>query len=231
MRRNVLLPFGLLAPGVLAACVTSQAAVYSQGIYSWGTTYFDVCSTSLPFTPYQYDITEISWREDEQGLTIVDIGRKAAPGDISRRCLEVVSGSEDFFLPLDSGPVKRFKSRDDPPVVKGSGDFAPVVTQFLRNRGGRTITNALPAVQANWNCGSRTNEDVFVLEGDHFAQVQNLLGQACGKPDGAIHSSAPAGGNCCSVNYTPAQIGVFLNLTRALDDRTIVSIVAAPGQK
>jgi len=110
-------------------------------------------------------------------------------------------------------------------MVKGSGDFALVVTQFLSNRGGRATTNALPQVQANWICGSRTNEDVFILEGDHFVEIQNLLEQAYGKSDGAIHSSAPAGGNCCSINYTPAQAGVFLNLTRAFDDRTIVSII------
>jgi hypothetical protein len=225
MRRNVLWPFGLLAAGVLAACITSQAGVYSQGIYSFGTTYFNVSSTTLPFAPYQYNMTEISWREDEKGFTIIDIGRKAAPGDISRRCLEVESGSQDFFLPLDSGPVRGFKSRDDPPIVKGSGDFAPVVTQCLTNHGGRATTNALPLVQASWICGSRTNEDIFILEGDRFVEIQNLLEQACGKPDGTIHSSAPAGGNCCSINYTPAQVGVFLNLTRALDDATIVSII------
>jgi hypothetical protein len=68
---------------------------------------------------------------------------------------------------------------------------------------------------------------VFVLEGDHFVQVQKLLQQAYGKPDEAIHSSAPAGGHCCSMNYAPAQIGVFLNLTRAFDDWTIVSILGA----
>jgi hypothetical protein len=215
----------ILPAAILAARVTCRAQVYSQGIYSGGTAYFDVCSTTLPFAPYQYNLTEISWREDEKGLTILDIGRKAAPDDISRRRLEVVSGSEDFFLPLDSGPVRGFKSGDDPPIVKGSGNFAPVVTQCLTNRSGRTTTNALPVVQASWICGSRTNEDIFILEGDYFVQIQNLLEQAYGKPGRAIHSSASAGGKCCSINYTPAQVGVFLNLTRALDDRTIVSVI------
>lgn len=170
-------------------------------------------------------MTEISWREDENGLTITDIERKPALGDIRRRCLEVEIGSESFFLPLDSGPVKRFKSNGDPPVVKGSGDFATVVTQYLTNRGGHPITNALPVVQTTWIGGSSTNEAVFVLEGDHFMEIQNFLERACGKPDEAIQSSAGAGGNCRSINYSPAQIGVFLNLTRALDDETIVSIV------
>jgi hypothetical protein len=155
----------------------------------------------------------------------MDIGHKAAPGDISRRRLEVDSGSNNYFLPMDSYPVKQFKSRDDTPIVKGSGDFASVVTRCLTNRGGHSTTNALPVFKTNWICGSRTNEDIFILDGDHFVEIQNLLERAYGKPDGAIHSSAPAGGNCCSINYAPAQIGVFLNLTRALNDNTIVSII------
>jgi hypothetical protein len=226
MKRDFVSPLDLLAPGLLAACLACRvsAQVYSQGIYSGGTAYYNICSTTLSFAPYHYNLTEMAWREDEKGLAIMDIGRKPAPSDVSRQCLEVESGSEDFFMPLDSGPVRPYKSRDDPPIIKGSGDFAPVVTQHSTNRGGRAVTNALPVVQASWIYGSRTNEDIFVLEGDHFVEVQNLLEHAYGKPDGAIHSFAPAGGYCCSINYTPTQIGVFLNLTRALNDMTIISI-------
>ena len=226
MVRNYLLPFGLLSAGLLAACVSCQAQVYAQGIYSMDTTYYGVCSTSLPFAPYQYNIKEISWSEDENGLTINPIGHKPAPGDTPRRCLEVESGSESFFLPLDSGLLRDFKSGDDPPIVKGSGNFASVVTKSATNHGGRIITNALPVVQTSWICGSRTNEDIFVFEGDHFVEIQNILNQAYGKPDGAIFSSAGAGGHCCSTNYSPTQAGVFLNLTRTFDDMTtIVSII------
>jgi hypothetical protein len=225
MRRQFLLPFGLLSAGVLAARANCQAQVYSQGLYSMGTTYYSVCSTALPFAPYQYDLTQISLSEDTNGFTVNPIDRKAEPGDTPRRCLRVESGSESFILPMDSGPLREYESKDNPPIAKGSGNFGLVVTQYATNRGGRTITNALPVVQASWICGSRTNEDIFILEGDHFVEIQNLLERAYGKPDGAILASASAGGHCCSTNYSPAQAGVFLNLTRAFDDRTIVSII------
>jgi hypothetical protein len=187
-----------------------------------------------PFAPYQYNLTEILWREDKEGSYIGDdIERKAAPGDISRRGLEVVKGTNGYgyYLPMDSYPesaqMKQYTSRDDLPIVivKGSGDFAPVMMRCLMNRGGHATTNALPVFQTTWICGSKTNEDIFILDGDHFAQIQNLLQQACGKPDGSIRSSADAGGNCSSTNYAPAQIGVFLNLSRTWDDSTIVSII------
>jgi hypothetical protein len=241
MKRNRILPFSILSSGVLAAWVTcragaSQAVVYAQGAYSFGVTYFNVCSTTLPFPPFKYNLTEISWSEDAQGSLITDVSRKPAPGDTPRRCLEVESGSEYFFLPLGYGPSKApFKSIGDPPIppltipgVKGSGDFASVVTKCATNRGGRAITNAIPVFQASWICGSLTNEDIFILEGDHFAEIQNVLEQAYGKSEGSIRSSEEAGGDCCTTNYAPARIGVFLNLTRTWDDTTIVSIIGKP---
>jgi hypothetical protein len=148
MKRKFLPPFGILSAGVLAASITCSRAqqVYSQGTYSAGTTYFDVCSTTLPFVPYRYRLTEISWQEDTDGFTIMDIGHKPAPGDVSRRRLQVESGSERFILPGDSGSLRGFKSGDDPPIVKGSGDFASAMTKYATNRGCRAITNALPAL-------------------------------------------------------------------------------------
>jgi len=231
MKRDFLSPLYLLAPSLLATCLTCQgsAQVYLQAAFDGHCAcYFGACSTTMPFAPYQFNLTEISWGEDSNGYaTGESITREAAPGDIARQCFEMAIGSEDFYIPLDSRPVQPYKSRDDPPIVKGSGDFASVMTQHSTNRGGRAITNTLPVIQASWIYGLRTNEDIFILEGDHFVEVQNLLEHAYGKPDGAIHSFAPSGGNCCSINYTPAQIGVFLNLTRAedfLEDRTIISI-------
>lgn len=229
MKRNSLLPLGILSASTVVACVTSRAQqVYSQGVYSAGTTLYDVCSTTLSFAPYQYDLTERCWSEDKDGLTIMSIERKAEPGDVSRRSLEVKSGTSIFFMPLDSGPLRGtgYRSGDLPSITKGSGDLASVLMQRSRYRGGRTSTNALPVIQASWISGSRTNEDIFILEGDRFTEIQNFLEQAYGKPDGTIQSSESAGGNCRSINYSPAQIGVFLNLTRALDDNTIVSIVS-----
>jgi len=225
MKRNIILPLGILAPGILAACVTCHAGVYAQAIYSGGTSYAQVCSTTLPFPPFEYNLTEISWREDNNGLTIIDMEHKAAPGDSTRLYLEGECGLEKFYLQLDSGPPTRFKSSEGLPIVKGSGDFAPMVLQFVANRGGRATTNAPPTIEASWIRGSRTNEDIFVVAGDHFAEVQNLLEQAYGKPDAAIPSSTPAGGHGRSINYSPPQIGVLLNLTVTWDDKTIVSII------
>lgn len=228
------MPFGILSAGMLAACVACraqlQSQVYAQGIYDFGTTWYCVSSTAVPF---KYDLTEISWSQDKDGLPIVSLERKPAPGDTARRCLEVQSGSEDFFLPLDSGtPRTPFVSTHDPPVaptippvVKISGDFASAVTRCATNRGGRTTTNAVPALQASWVCGSGTNEDIFILQGDHFVEIQNVLEQAYGKPDASIRSSYSAGGDNCSIYYSPAQVGVLLNLARTWDDTTIVSII------
>src|SRR5579862_5993145 len=120
MTRKAFLPLGLLAPGILAAaCVASMGKqIYAQGIYSAGTTYFGAGTTTLPFPPYHYDLTEISWREDNEGFTIMYIRRKPEPGDVSRRCLEVKSGHDDYCLPMDSYPMRYFKSKGDPRVVK-----------------------------------------------------------------------------------------------------------------
>jgi hypothetical protein len=224
MKRNRLLPLGILSAGALVGCMTLHAQVhsqvYAQGVYSSGTTDYGVCSTVLPFAPYRYELTEISWREDTNGFLIMDIGRKPESGDISRRCLEVQSGSESFFMPMDSAHLKTpFTS------IIGSGDLASVLTQCTANRGGRKTTHALPMLQSSWICGSRTNEEIFIFKDDHFVKIQNLLERAYGKSDGSIFSTNDAGGDCCSLNYAPAQIGVFLNLTRTWDDATIVSII------
>lgn len=233
MRRNSLLPLGILSASAVAVCVAARSQqVYAAGVFASGTTYFQVCTTSLPFAPFKYDLTELAWLETSNGVYICGIPQGES-GDVRRRCLEVESGSADFFLPLDSGPPRTpFISIGDPPIaptivptVKGLGDFASAVIQASTNRGGRAITNALPVIQANWISGSRTNEDIFILQGDRFAEVQNLLEQAYGKATEEIPPSKLAGGDCRSINYSPAQAGAFLNLTRALDDNTIVSII------
>jgi hypothetical protein len=225
MKRNVILPLGLLAAGVLAVMATCRAAVYCQGIYSAGTSYFPVCSIALHFPPFSYKLTEISWLEDANGLTVMSIERKAKPGDVAQRTLQVECGSESFFVPFDSTPTKRFRSRDDPPTLKGSGDFTLMLTQCATNRGGHPITNALPVIQVNWIRASQTNEDIFVLEDDHFTEAQNLLQQAYGKPDETISSTESSGGKCGSISYTPAQTGVFLNLASTCEGTTILSII------
>jgi hypothetical protein len=103
----------------------------------------------------------------------------------------------------------------------GSGDLARLVTQCATNRGGHVSTNALPVFEARWVRLSRPFQDIVVVDGDHFAEVQKFLEQACGKPDPAISSSNVNGR---SLTYTPDQIGALLNLT-GTRTRTIVSIV------
>lgn len=217
---------GIIAAHLLAARVTCQASVYAQGIYSAGMTYFSVCATTLAFPPYRYDMTEMSWNENTNGQYIFNpIRRTREPGDVTRRRLKVQCGSDRFYFPLDSGPARQWESKDDPLIVKGFGNLAPVLMQSATNRGGRTTTHALAVVQAKWIRGSRPNGDIFVLDGDHFEEVQKLLEQAYGKPDAGIHSSSSSGGDCRSIYYTPAQTGVFLNLASTWDDTTIVSII------
>src|SRR5580698_2236143 len=106
MKRNLLLPLCILSAGVLAARLSyhASAQVYMQGTYSGGVAYYDICSVNLPFPPYQYKMTEIVWQEDTNGFTIIDLTRKSAPSDITRRRLQVYRGSQDFFMPLDSSP-------------------------------------------------------------------------------------------------------------------------------
>lgn len=204
-------------------CCKAQSNVYSLSVYAGGTSYRELCSFDFPFPPHKYRLTERSWREDANGFTIMDIRHKKAPGDVLRRSLEVECGSESFIVPFDSAPPKKARSGDSLPVTKGSGDLAQLVMQCATNRGGRVTTNTLPVVQASWARQSREVQDILVVDGDHFAEVQKRLEQVYGKPDAGISSSAPIG-NGRSLTYTPQLIGVVLNLIS--DSRqTIVSVI------
>lgn len=203
----------------------SNAGVYSQGIYSGGTTYYDLCTISLPVPPNEFKLTEINWHEDTNGSTVMDIQRMGAPGNVLRRLLEIESGTNRFIVPLDSFVPGRAWSRESASVTKGSGDLALLVTQCAANRGGQISTNPLPVIQANWIRQSRATLDIIVVDGDHFAEIQRLLELACNKPGTGIVPSAGAGGNGHSLTYTPDQIGVLLNLTVAWRKETIVSIM------
>ena len=198
-----------------------DAQVYSAGIYSGGTLYNELSSTGLPFPPNKFKLTLVSWRADSRGLTIMDVYHKTAPGDVSRRLLEVACGSETFQISLDYVPSNRVTLVEEPLTVRGSGNLALSVMQCVTNRSGRLSTNSLPAFQANWIRQSRPKLDVFVLDGDHFQDIHKFLEQAYGKTDAEMNSS---GINGRSITYTPAQIGVVLNLTAGLGV-TIVSVI------
>jgi hypothetical protein len=201
----------------------AQSNVYSLAIYSGGTSYRQLCSFSFPFPPYRYELTERSWREDANGLTIMDIRHKKAPGEVLRRSLEVECGSASFIVPLDSVPSKKVASGSVTPGVKGSGNLAPLVTQCTTNRGGHLTTNTLPAIEASWIHHSQESQDLVVVDGDHFTEVQRFLELAYGAPDTEIRSPTPPG-NGRSLTYAPKQIGVVL-VVMADSRQTILSVV------
>ena len=164
-----------------------------------------------------------SWFEDASGLTIVDIGHKKAKGDVLRRLLEVQCASNSFSVPLDSRPSKEDRSDLSPPGTKGSSDLARLITQCVTNRGGHVTATPHPATPVSWVLHSVKNQDLIVVDGDHFTEVQGLVERTCGAPDSTIRSSTPVG-NGRSLTYAPQQLGVMLNVTG--DSRqTVVSVI------
>src|SRR5512133_735016 len=109
--------------------------------------------------------------------------------------------------------------------TEGSGDLVSLAMQCAASRGGHASTNTLPVVQANWTHQSREIQDVILVDGDHFAEIQKVLEQAFGAPDTKLGSStvAPVGAGR-SLTYSPQQIGVVLNLT-ADSRQTVVSVM------
>jgi hypothetical protein len=215
----------ILSAALVVACISvqGQSNVYSLAIYSAGHSWADLCSLSLPFPPYQYKLTERSWCEDANGLTIMDIGNKKAKCGVLRRMLEVQCGSNSFSVSLDSRPLKGEGSNLGPPGTKGSGDLARLVAQCVTNRGGQVTATVQAAMPVGWVLHSREIQDLIVVDGDHFTEVQRLLEHTCGAPDSTLHSAAPVG-NGRSLTYTPQQLGVLLNVTG--DSRqTVVSVI------
>src|SRR5262249_1542945 len=79
---------------------------------------------------------------------------------------------------------------------------------------GRTTTNTLPVIQASWTYQWREAQDIYLLDGDHFAEVQKVLEQVYGKPDAALGSQAEVPlGTGRALTYSPQQCGVVLNIT------------------
>ncbi|HEY3762135.1 MAG TPA: hypothetical protein VGN23_10360, partial [Verrucomicrobiae bacterium] len=192
-----------------------RAQVYSTAVYSMGHSYWNLSSTALPSPPYNYSLTKVTWQEDTNGYTIMDIFHKPVPSDVEKRSIEVECGSETFPVYLDFLVSQS---------MKGSGDLSKLVAQCVTNRGGLMTTNALPIVHENWIFDSRPIEDVVVMDGDHFAEAQKFLERAYGKPDtGIISTNLNEDGH--SLTYLPAQIGVTLNLTYGAG-LTIVSVIS-----
>lgn len=110
-----------------------------------------------------------------------------------------------------------------------SGDLGSFLAQCVTNRGGRVTSSGLPFLHANWTHQFRPNEDIILVPGSHFAEVQSFLQQAYGTPDPKAESSpvAPMGGSQ-SGTYGPKQIGVALNFTGDAK-QTIICILGRYG--
>jgi hypothetical protein len=212
-----------LLVGLVSLSCGAQSNVYSLAVYSGGTSYADLCSLAFPFPPYQYQISERSWYEDANGLTIIDLGHERARGGMLQRVIEVKCGSNSFSMRLDSGRRKGVSADANLAGAKGSGDLAKLISECMATRGGQVTTNRLPVVQVSWVRRPLEVQDIIVVEGEHFTEVQKLLAQAYGAPDATVRSSAPVG-NGRSLTYTPKQIGVVLNLT-AGSGQTFVSVI------
>jgi len=210
---------------LISYCCEAQN-VYSLSIYAGGTSYRALCSFEFPFAPHKFKLTEQSWTEDSNGFTVMDPGRRTAPGNVLHRTLEIECGSNSLTMPLTSIPPKRARTDGHSSGTKGSGDLARLIVESATSRGAKGLSNSIPAVQGSWVRKSQENLDVIVVDGDHFAEIQTLLRQAYGAPDTTFLSSASIG-NGRSVCYTPQQIGVVLNLT-ADSQLTIVSVIGKP---
>jgi hypothetical protein len=167
-------------------------------------------------------LIERSWREDKNGLTIIDIRHKKAPGEVLRRSLEVECGSESFIVPLDSVPPKK-ATRAGTSAVKGSGNLVSLMMQCTTNRGGHQTTNTLAVIEASWVHHSQEIQELVVVDGDHFTEVQKFLEQAYGPPDAEIRSPTRSE-NGRSLTYTPQEIGTVLNVMSD-SKQTIVSVI------
>lgn len=216
---------GILSAAVVAACACArgQSNVYSLAVYSAGNSWANLCSLSIPFPPYHYKLVERSWYEDANGLTIMDPDRRNEKVGALRGLLEIECGTNSFSIPLELGGLKRAKTDGTNSGMAGSDDLALLVTGCVTNRGGHAMVAKTAAVPLAWVVYSRETEDVIVVAGDHFAEVQRSLEQSCGAPDTTIHSSAYIG-NARSITYGPKQIGVMLNLT-ADSRQTFISVV------
>jgi len=109
--------------------------------------------------------------------------------------------------------------------ANGSGDLVPLVMQCATNRGAYPATNTLPAILADWTHQSRDIQDIILVSGDHFTEVQKVLEQLYGAPNPTLGSSAVAPvGIGKALTYSPKQCGVVLNLT-GYQAQTIVSVM------
>ena len=107
----------------------------------------------------------------------------------------------------------------------GSGDLVQAFMLCVSNRDGHVTTNTLPVIQATWTHQSRDAEDIFLVSGDHFTEMQKVFEQAYGRPDTSLGSSAVAPmGYARALTYSPKQCGVVLNLT-GTSDQTVVLVI------
>lgn len=211
---------------VYAHCL-AQSNIYSLSIYSGGTSYTELCSSALPFSTNKYKLTLVSWVEDANGFTVMDINHKRVATDVPRRFLEVECSSECFWFDLDFAPSKRagltLGNCTKVTAKRNSGDIIQAVKECVISRGG-FATNSSPLVsRSDWICVSREALDVIVLEGGRFETIRRLLEQVLGAPNADVRSSSPIG-NGRSLTYSLNQNGAVLNLTGS-STHTILSVL------
>lgn len=95
---------GILTAAALAAGVIhaqTQSNVYSVGIHSAGTTYWQYFSFDSPLPPKHIKFSGRDWYENERGLHIINRGYEKEMGGILHRSLDVECGSESFNVLLE----------------------------------------------------------------------------------------------------------------------------------
>lgn len=107
---------------LVTLCYNVQSGVYSQGIYSAGTTYYGVCSFDFPFPPYHYELKERDWYEDANGC-VMDIMHRNSRDAALHRSLDVKCGSESFSVPLEPMPPRHSDPTPYEAVRKIAGDY------------------------------------------------------------------------------------------------------------
>lgn len=210
----------------------AQSNIYSLSVYSGGTSYTELCSYALPFSTNKCKLTVVSWLEDANGFTVMDINHKRTATDVPRRFLEVECSAECFWFDLDFAPSIRasltLNNCTKVIATRSSGDLIQVLTECVTSRGGFVTTNVQPVSRSEWIYVSRETLDVIVVEGDRFATIQKHLEQVFGAPDTSAHSTSPVG-NGRSIAYIPNQIGVAVNLT-GNSTHTVLSIIRKRGR-
>jgi hypothetical protein len=104
--KRVIYQRGILSLAAVVACLNWARAqnVYSLGVYSAGTAYWEYCSFEFPFPPSHFKLSGRGWCQDTNGFVIIDTGHEKERGGILHRVLDVDFAKESFTLSLAPDP-------------------------------------------------------------------------------------------------------------------------------